>query len=173
MVEYLHFSTGAWHPSLSGRLPHRALIYSCRSRLRSVCERNFPFNSWLGVASCPLQPRFIYTFIHRKIWAGKNPKELFFNAKFDFKSTLNRDWDTSHHKHPVCQSPARESEKLEQLERLRSEDAPASLWLPILLSLIGFQAKTGQSQIYKFKEFAKCSNFEINFTRDTSSEVAW
>ena len=38
--------------------------------------------------------------------------ELFFNAKFDFKSTWNRDSTTSHHKHPVCQSPAGEAEKL-------------------------------------------------------------
>ena len=38
--------------------------------------------------------------------------KLFFNAKFDFNSTWNRDSTTSHHKHPVCQSPAGEAEKL-------------------------------------------------------------
>ena len=38
--------------------------------------------------------------------------ELFFNAKFDFKSVWNRDSTTSHHKHPVYQSPAGEAEKL-------------------------------------------------------------
>ena len=46
--------------------------------------------------------------------------------------------------------------KLEQLDRLHSED-----WLPILLSHIGSQVKRRQSQSYKFKEFAKISNFRI------------
>ena len=48
--------------------------------------------------------------------------------------------------------------KLEQLERLRSEDTPATPWLPTLLSHIGSQVKIRQSQSYKFKEFAKISN---------------
>ena len=61
--------------------------------------------------------------------------------------------------------------ELEQLERLRSEDTPAASWLPILLSHIGSQVKWRQSQSYKFKEFAKISNFETNITRNTPSEV--
>ena len=52
-------------------------------------------------------------------------------------------------------------QKLEQLERLRSEDTPTASWLPILLSQIGSQIKRGQSQSSKFKEFAKISNFSI------------
>ena len=44
------------------------------------------------------------TFIRRVIGPSKNSMELFFNAKFDFKSTWNLDSTTSHHKHPVCQS---------------------------------------------------------------------
>ena len=52
------------------------------------------------------------TFIRWVIGPSKNSMELFFKAKFDFKSTWNRDWTTSHHKHPVCQSPARDVEKL-------------------------------------------------------------
>ena len=52
------------------------------------------------------------TFIHQVIWPGKNSMELFFNVKFDFKSTWNRDWATSHQKHPVCQSPAGDTERL-------------------------------------------------------------
>ena len=52
------------------------------------------------------------TFIHRVIGPSKNSMELFFNAKFDFKSTWNRDSATSHHKHPVGQSPAGNAEKL-------------------------------------------------------------
>ena len=52
------------------------------------------------------------TFIHQVIGPSKNSMESFFNAKFDFKSTWNRDSTTSHHKHPVCQSPAGEAEKL-------------------------------------------------------------
>ena len=51
--------------------------------------------------------------------------------------------------------------KLEQLERLRFEDTPTTLWLPILLSHIGSQVKRRQSQSYKFKEFAKIPNFYI------------
>ena len=39
---------------------------------------------------------------------------------------------------------------LEQLERLRSEDTPATPWLPILLIQIGPQVKTRQCQSYKF-----------------------
>ena len=41
--------------------------------------------------------------------------------------------------------------QLEQLERLRSGDTPAALWLPILLIHIGSQIKRRQSQSYKFK----------------------
>ena len=52
------------------------------------------------------------TFIHRVIGSSKNSMELFFNAKFDFKSTRNRDSTTSHHKHPVCQSHGGDAEKL-------------------------------------------------------------
>ena len=51
--------------------------------------------------------------------------------------------------------------KLEQLECLRSEDIPATPWLPILLIQIGSQVKTRQCQIYKFKKFAKILNFSI------------
>ena len=52
------------------------------------------------------------TFIRQVIGPSKNSMELFFNVKFHFKSTWNRDSTTSHHKHPVCQSPAGEAEKL-------------------------------------------------------------
>ena len=52
---------------------------------------------------------------------------------------------------------------LEQLERFRSEDTPAASWLPIPLSHIGSQVKIRQSQSYKFKKFAKISNFKIRW----------
>ena len=52
------------------------------------------------------------TFIRWVIGPSKNSMELFCKAKFDFKSTWNRDSATSHHKHPVCQSPAGDAEKL-------------------------------------------------------------
>ena len=52
------------------------------------------------------------TFIRRVIGPSQNSMELFFNAKFDFISTWNRDSTTSHHKHPVCQSPVGDAEKL-------------------------------------------------------------
>ena len=43
--------------------------------------------------------------------------------------------------------------ELEQLERLRSEDTPPAPWLPKLLT------SSYWIQSYKFKEFAKTSNF--------------
>ena len=52
------------------------------------------------------------TFIRQVIGPSKNFMELFSNANFDFKSTWNRDSIISYHKHPVCQSPAGEAEKL-------------------------------------------------------------
>ena len=60
--------------------------------------------------------------------------------------------------------------ELEQIERLRSEDTPTAALLPILLSHIGSQVKTTQSQSYK--EFDK-NPFFFKFTCDTPSEVAW
>ena len=51
--------------------------------------------------------------------------------------------------------------KLEQLECLCSEDTPAASRLATLLSHIGSQVKRRQCQSYKFKEFAKISNFQI------------
>ena len=70
----------------------------------------------------------------------------------------------------------KQQRKLEQIERLRSEDTPRRLMIthtPIPLSHIGSQVKRRQSQSYKFKEFAKISNFWTNIKRDTHSEVAW
>ena len=49
--------------------------------------------------------------------------------------------------------------KLEQLEACILRIPPAASWLPIPLSHIGSQVKRRQSQSYKFKEFAKISNF--------------
>ena len=51
--------------------------------------------------------------------------------------------------------------KLEQLQRLCSENTPTAPWLPILLIHSGSQVKTRQSQSYKFQEFAKNSFFLI------------
>ena len=68
------------------------------------------------------------------------------------------------------------SVKLEQLERLRSEDTPVASWLPIPLSHIGSQVKGRQSQSYKFKKKSpkfQIFEFETGITRDTPSEVAW
>ena len=50
------------------------------------------------------------TFIRRVFWLGKNAMELFFSLKFYFSSTWTRYWATSNHKHPVCHSPARDTE---------------------------------------------------------------
>ena len=54
-----------------------------------------------------------------------------------------------------CPSSYRNS----KLERLCSEDTPATSWLPILLRHIGSQVKRRKSQSYKFKEFAKIAIF--------------
>ena len=51
--------------------------------------------------------------------------------------------------------------ELAQLERRVLRILPAASWLPIPLSHIGSQVKRRQSQSYKFKEFAKISNFWI------------
>ena len=58
-------------------------------------------------------------------------------------------------------SEHKDSKELEQLERLVLRIPLAASWLPILLSHIGSQAKRRQSQSYKFKEFAKISNYQI------------
>ena len=57
--------------------------------------------------------------------------------------------------------PLRPSPILEQLEHLRSEIPPAPPWLPKLLIHIRYHITTRQSQSYKFKKFAKNSNFGI------------
>ena len=64
-----------------------------------------------------------------------------------------------------------EQKKPEQLERLCSEDTPATPWLPILLIHIGSQVKTGQSKSYQFKEFAKSSNFLIMKTTSHATHL--
>ena len=51
--------------------------------------------------------------------------------------------------------------KLEQLECLRSEDTPATPWLPILLIHIGPQVKTRHSQSYIFIDLPKLHIFEF------------
>ena len=53
------------------------------------------------------------------------------------------------------------SSQLEQLERLRSENAPSASWLPILLVHIGSQVKTRQSQSYKCKKMPKFIFFKF------------
>ena len=52
------------------------------------------------------------TFMRRVIGPSKNFMELFFNAIFEFEATWNHDRATSHHTHPVCQSPAGDPVKL-------------------------------------------------------------
>ena len=49
--------------------------------------------------------------------------------------------------------------ELEQLECLCSEDTPAALWLPILLTSSYWIPSQNKTVSYKFKEFAKTSNF--------------
>ena len=77
---------------------------------------------------------------------------------------------------PTAMHQTKEQGKLEQLERLCSEDTPRhpmithtipSYWIPR-------QNKTkSKIQIKRICQKFKFSNFEINFTRDTPSGVAW
>ena len=76
------------------------------------------------------------TFIHQVIGPSKNSMKLFFNAKFDFKSTWNRDSTTSHHKHPVSQSPAGEAEKLTQNSTLNPHEILTRLPLTISIRFL-------------------------------------
>ena len=66
--------------------------------------------------------------------------------------------------------------KLEQLERLRSEDTPRRLMITHTIESywIPSQKKTkSKSQIKKNRQNFKFLNFEMGITRDTLSEVAW
>ena len=85
---------GAWHPSLSCRLPHRdrVLMYSWRSTILSLRKK-------LTSSTANLEYRHVHfscdsysSFICWKISPGKNSMELFLNTKFNFESTQNRDW---------------------------------------------------------------------------------
>ena len=99
-----------WSPSC--RLLHCVLMYVEGVPLR-ICGRNLPLQQLTGGVvtsiSAAIHVVHLSTWV---IWPGKNSMELFFKAKFDFKSTWNCDRATSHHKHPVRQSPARDTEKL-------------------------------------------------------------
>ena len=63
--------------------------------------------------------------------------------------------------------------KLEQLECLHSKDTPVLPYdYPFYWFNIGSQVKTRQSQSYKFKEFAKTSNF-LNFEQNYTLLTFW
>ena len=66
--------------------------------------------------------------------------------------------------------------KLEQLERLRSEDTPRRLMITHTIESywIPSQKKTkSKLQIKKIHQNFEFFNFETGVTRDTPSEVAW
>ena len=66
--------------------------------------------------------------------------------------------------------------KLEQLERLRSEDTPRRLMITHTIESywIPSQKKTkSKLQIKRICQNFKFLNFETGITRDTPSEVAW
>ena len=66
--------------------------------------------------------------------------------------------------------------KLEQLERLRSEDTPRRLMITHTIESywIPSQKKTkSKSQILKNRQNFKFLNFEMGIIHDTPSEVAW
>ena len=97
---YSHFSdlphtvpaastTGAWHPSLSCRLLQRVLMCSWRSTTLSLRKELTSSTANFEWCHVRLSRDSYSTFIHRVIWLGKNFMELFFNAKFHFKSTWN------------------------------------------------------------------------------------
>ena len=66
--------------------------------------------------------------------------------------------------------------KLEQLERLRSEDTPRRLMITHTIESywITSQKKTkSKLQIKKIRQNYEFLNFETGITRNTPSEVAW
>ena len=63
--------------------------------------------------------------------------------------------------------------KLEQLERLRSEDTPTASWLPIPLSHIGSQVKRRQSQSYKLKKKSPKFQFFKFWNRHYTRHTFW
>ena len=66
--------------------------------------------------------------------------------------------------------------KLEQLERLRSEDTPWRLMITHTIESywIPSQKKTkSKLQILKIRQNFKYFNFETGITRNTPSEVVW
>ena len=66
--------------------------------------------------------------------------------------------------------------KLEQLERLRSEDTPRRLMITHSIESywIPSQKMTkSKLQILRIRQNFKFMNFETGITRDTPSEVAW
>ena len=79
-----------------------------------VCGRNLTLQqlTWSGVMSISAAIHILHLYIRRVNRPGKTPWYLILNAKFDFKSTWNRDWATSRHKHPVCQFSVGDAEKL-------------------------------------------------------------
>ena len=60
--------------------------------------------------------------------------------------------------------------KLEQLERLRSEDTPRNLMITHTIESYWIPSEKKTKPNHKFKKFL---NFEIGITRNTPSEVAW
>ena len=104
--------TWAWHPSPSCRLSHHVLGYSWRSTTLSLRRKLTSSTANLECCHVHFSRDSYSTFIRRVIWAGQNSMKLFFNVKFDSKSSRNRDWATSHNKQPVFQSPARDNGKL-------------------------------------------------------------
>ena len=108
----LHQHTGAWHSISSCQLLYRVLMCSWRNTTLSLRKKLTSSTANLEWCHVHFSGDSYSTSIRRVNWPGKNSMELFFNATFDFKSTWNRDWDTSHHKHLVCKSFAGDSEKL-------------------------------------------------------------
>ena len=109
---------------LRSKLKNYALVFLLFSVIFSYFPPIFSgekilFSYFSGRPKCWAPCDSYSTFICQVIGPSKNSMELFFNAKFDFKSTWNRDSTTSHHKHPVCQSPAGEAEKLTNVCRSR------------------------------------------------------
>ena len=67
--------------------------------------------------------------------------------------------------------------KLEQLERLRSEDTPRRLMITHTIKsywIVPSQKNTkSKLQIQRIRQNIKFLNFETNITHNTPSEVAW
>ena len=145
----------AWHRTGAKPLLEPMLIQSTNAYVSPV------FNIIKHVEPC--NP-FNWQFFHY----NSNSMEISFCSPPNFSPVIARKFCTRHYKWAIVSDAKMSSDLMMISNRTRTTRTPAfwgyppaASWLPIVLSHIGSQVKRRQSQSYKFKEFAKISNFLI------------